>query len=80
MTIDEAIIFERKESLKYMPISASYHNQLAEWLEELKAYKGSDDCPNIYKIGFQDGVVSGIEYGRKELENRVKKLEEQLKE
>lgn len=36
MTIDEAIIFERKESKKYMPISASYHNQLAEWLEELK--------------------------------------------
>ena len=36
--------------------------QLAEWLEELKAYRQYIDLtkiPEQYKLGFQDGIIAG---------------------
>lgn len=38
------------------------HEQLAEWLEELKAYRQYIDLteiPEQYKLGFQDGIIEG---------------------
>ena len=55
MTIDEAILLERETSIRI-------HEQLAEWLEELKAYRQYIDLteiPEQYKLGFQDGIIAG---------------------
>ena len=41
---------------------AKEHEQLAEWLEELKAYRQYIDLteiPEQYKLGFQDGIIAG---------------------
>ena len=41
---------------------AEEHEQLAEWLEELKAYRQYIDLteiPEQYKLGFQDGIIAG---------------------
>ena len=72
MTIDEAIseFKERVEDSKkiselgmksYIP-KAKEEEQLAEWLEELKAYRQYIDLteiPEQYKLGFQDGIIAG---------------------
>ena len=41
---------------------AEEHEQLAEWLEELKSYRQYIDLteiPEQYKLGFQDGIIAG---------------------
>ena len=41
---------------------AEEHEQLTEWLEELKAYRQYIDLteiPEQYKLGFQDGIIVG---------------------
>ena len=41
---------------------AEEHELLAEWLEELKAYRQYIDLteiPEQYKLGFQDGIIEG---------------------
>ena len=50
MSIDEAIECERKHRLY-----PEYHEQLAEWLEELK------DMRNLDKTNFSDGYNRGID-------------------
>ena len=50
MTIDEAIECERNHRLY-----PEYHEQLAEWLEELK------DMRNLDKTNFSDGYNRGID-------------------
>ena len=50
MTIDEAIECERNHRLY-----PEYHEQLAEWLEELKAYRTLD------KTNFSDGYNRAID-------------------
>ena len=45
---------------------AKDHEQLAEWLEELKEYRKYVDLteiPDQYKLGFQDGIVNGYKNG-----------------
>lgn len=46
--------------------SAEEHEQIAEWLEELKEYRKHielTEIPEQYKLGFQDGIVNGFENG-----------------
>lgn len=50
MTIDESIECERNHRLY-----PEYHEQLAEWLEELK------DMRNLDKTNFSDGYNRGID-------------------
>lgn len=75
MTIDEAIVHAREvaeynrkcnENSDCIDIEcercAEEHEQLAEWLEELKAYRQYIDLteiPEQYKLGFQDGIIEG---------------------
>ena len=50
------------EYIKKCEVCAEKHEQLAEWLEELKAYRQYIDLteiPEQYKLGFQDGIVEG---------------------
>ena len=50
------------EYIKKCEVCAEEHEQLAEWLEELKAYRQYIDLteiPEQYKLGFQDGIVEG---------------------
>ena len=45
---------------------AEEHEQLAEWLEELKTYRQYIDLteiPEQYKLGFQDGFIDGYNKG-----------------
>lgn len=45
---------------------AREHEQLAVWLEELKEYRkhiNLTEIPDQYKLGFQDGIVSGYNNG-----------------
>ena len=72
MTIDEAIA-KYKEITNKDAICPAHCNiscdkcvqeseQLAEWLEELKAYRQYIDLtkiPEQYKLGFQDGIIAG---------------------
>ena len=75
MTIDEAIVHAREvaeynrkcnENSDCIDIEcercAEEHEQLAEWLEELKTYRQYIDLteiPEQYKLGFQDGFIEG---------------------
>lgn len=69
MTIDEAIENEksRAENCKghydrFVQMEAKEHEQIAEWLEELKTYRQYIDLteiPEQYKLGFQDGIIEG---------------------
>ena len=50
------------EYIKKCEVCAEEHEQLAEWLEELKAYRQYIDLteiPEQYKLGFQDGIIAG---------------------
>ena len=72
MSIDEAIV-KYKEITNKDAICPAHCNiscdqcvqeseQLAEWLEELKAYRQYIDLtkiPEQYKLGFQDGIIAG---------------------
>lgn len=74
-SIDEAIVHAREvaeynrkcnENSDCIDIEcercAEEHEQLAEWLEELKAYRQYIDLteiPEQYKLGFQDGIIEG---------------------
>ena len=70
MTIDESIKkhkklkihAERTNDKRGAFYSAKEHEQLAEWLEELKSYRQYIDLteiPERYKLGFQDGIIAG---------------------
>ena len=53
---------------------AEEHEQLAEWLEELKSYRQYIDLteiPEQYKLGFQDGIIS---VNNKAIDDFVSKL------
>ena len=55
---------------------AEEHGQLAEWLEELKAYRQYIDLteiPEQYKLGFQDGIIAG---NNKAIDEAICKVEE----
>ena len=72
MSIDEAIA-KYKEITSTDAICPEHCNiscdqcvqeseQIAEWLEELKAYRQYIDLtkiPEQYKLGFQDGIIAG---------------------
>ena len=50
------------EYIKKCEVCAEEHEQLADWLEELKAYRQYIDLteiPEQYKLGFQDGIIVG---------------------
>lgn len=50
------------EYIKKCEVCAEEHEQLAEWFEELKAYRQYIDLteiPEQYKLGFQDGIIEG---------------------
>ena len=81
MTIDEAIAFERQQAkdrrnehytfgIQKSKEAAEEHEQLAEWLEELKAYR---------EIGTVEGYKSAIECYTKEYLLR-RNLQDQIKE
>ena len=66
MTIDEAIEqFKYDAECNRADLDLSYaedNEQVAEWLEELKAYRQYIDLteiPEQYKLGFQDGIIAG---------------------
>ena len=79
MTIDEAIARERqlakeqrshigtwdKEYSKKCEEYAEEHEQLAEWLEELKCYKNDNDfsdyADRLHKIAFSSGYNKAID-------------------
>ena len=51
-----------KEAYERFENCAEEHEQIAEWLEELKAYRQYIDLteiPEQYKLGFQDGIIAG---------------------
>ena len=55
---------------------AREHEQIAEWLEELKAYRQYIDLteiPEQYKLGFQDGIIAG---NNKAIDEAICKVEE----
>ena len=61
-------VYERFENC------AKEHEQLAEWLEELKAYRQYIDLteiPEQYKLGFQDGIIVG---NNKDIDDFVKEI------
>ena len=81
LSIDEAIAFERQQAkdkrnehytfgIQKSKESAEEHEQLAEWLEELKAYR---------EIGTVEGYKSAIECYTKEYLLR-RNLQDQIKE
>ena len=52
------------------------YEHLAEWLEELKAYRQYIDLteiPEQYKLGFQDGIIAG---NNKAIDEAICKVEE----
>ena len=62
------------EYIKKCEVCAEEHEQLAEWLEELKAYRQYIDLteiPEQYKLGFQDGIVEG---NNKAIDNAIDKI------
>ena len=51
-----------KEAYEGFENCAKEHEQLADWLEELKSYRQYIDLteiPEQYKLGFQDGIIAG---------------------
>ena len=55
---------------------AEEHEQLADWLEELKSYRQYIDLteiPEQYKLGFQDGIIAG---NNKAIDEAICKVEE----
>lgn len=72
----------RKVCSEYVPKEmckcAEEHEQLAEWLEELKEYRKHielTEIPEQYKLGFQDGIVNGFENGyNKAIDDFAEKL------
>ena len=81
LSIDEAIAFERQQAkdrrnehytfgIQKSKEAAEEHEQLAEWLEELKAYR---------EIGTVEGYKSAIECYKKEYLLR-RNLQDQIKE
>ena len=69
MTIDESIVFERKLADYYkdnhLKNEAKEHEQLAEWLEELKCYKNNNDfsdyADRLHKIAFNSGYNKALD-------------------
>lgn len=68
-TIDEVIAEERDNAefsrCNDYDTSAEYHNQIAEWLEELKCYKNDNDfseyADRLHKIAFNSGYNKAID-------------------
>ena len=55
---------------------AEEHEQLAEWLEELKTYRQYIDLteiPEQYNLGFQDGIIEG---NNKAIDDLMEKVSE----
>ena len=68
MTIDEAIENEKRraESCKghydrFVQMEAKEHEQIVEWLEELKAYKSGDFTRNLQTLVYKQGYNKAIE-------------------
>ena len=55
MSIDEAIECERNHRLY-----PEYHEQLAEWLEELKAIKSDGFTDDLLNMGFTKGYSKAL--------------------
>lgn len=76
MTIDEAIECERNHRLCH-----EYHNEIAEWLEELKAYKETKCNKSVYlankSIDMIDAVNKGYADGyNKAIDDAIKIVKE----
>ena len=56
MTIDEAIECERNHRLY-----PEYHEQIAEWLEELKAIKSDGFTDDLLNMGFTKGYKKALD-------------------
>lgn len=86
----------RKVCSEYVPTEmckcAEEHEQLAEWLEELKCYKNDNDfsdyAERLHKIAFNSGYNKAIEdfaekmkyeYGSDEIHETIDDIAEQLK-
>lgn len=75
MSIDEAILHARqiaknnRRKIQHSPDEykackqcAEEHDQLADWLEELKAYRANEGMSeNVYKMGYQFGYKKAID-------------------
>lgn len=71
MTLDETIAkykgrVEQYKDWENMKDIAEEHEQLAEWLEELKVYKDSE---RLHKRGFEGGYTKAIDDFFDELQN-----------
>ena len=63
MTIDEAINILKSDNdyNKSIGCDTSYEEQVAEWLEELKAYKSDDFTKNLQTLVYKQGYNKAID-------------------
>ena len=96
MTIDEAIVHAREVASRkfddrvHCIRCAEEHEQLAEWLEELKAYRANEGISeNVYRFGYKFGYNKAVEDTIKSIkeeyaftileEEKIDEIAEQLK-
>ena len=96
MTIDEAIVHAREVASRkfddrvHCIRCAEEHEQLAEWLEELKAYRANEGISeNVYRFGYKFGYNKAVDDTIKSIkeeyvftileEEKIDEIAEQLK-
>ena len=96
MTIDEAIVHAREVASRkfddrvHCIRCAEEHEQLAEWLEELKAYRANEGISeNVYRFGYKSGYNKAVDDTIKSIkeeyaftileEEKIDEIAEQLK-
>ena len=89
MTESEAIVNEksRAENCKghydrFVQMESEEHERIADWLEELKAYRQYIDLtkiPEQYKLGFQDGIIAGNNKAIDDFYNKIIEAYEEMK-
>ena len=96
MMIDEAIVHAREVASRkfddrvHCIRCAEEHEQLAEWLEELKAYRANEGISeNVYRFGYKFGYNKAVEDTIKSIkeeyaftileEEKIDEIAEQLK-